>query len=385
MKFEAIQNIELADIFKHHWEKHNLRNKVNGHIHKVIGAIINCRTSKMGAHIEKCSNPECNHEVIAYNSCKDRHCPKCSISKKLKWIAERIYELLPTHYFHTTCTAPPMAHNLFLINQRICYDIFFKATSFAINALSRDPRLLGAQLGFVGILHTWGQTLVYHPHIHYIITGGGLKNGKWIRLPWQHKFLFPAKAMSKIIRQQFVKLLIKAYDDGKLVFKGKIEYLKDRNNFDRFCKELGNQTWYSYTKPPFANALKVVEYMGRYTHRVAISNQRLISLKDGKVKFWYKDYKDDRKRKVMTLPVDTFIQRFLYHILPKGFRKIRHFGFLNTGFRANKIQLIREQISDKINSIVKQIENWFKEMDRYLNPRCPECKVGHLKFYLNSS
>lgn len=377
--------LEMADILNTYWDDFVKAHKVSSHQHKVVGAIRNCRTSRLGSHIEKCSNTHCDYEVIAYNSCRDRHCPKCSTSKKLKWVSERIKELLPIPYFHATFTMPPLLHTLCLFNQKIIYDLFFKATSFGLNAFSKDPKFLGAQLGFVGILHTWGKSLWYHPHIHYIVTGGGLRGEKWIQLPYQYKFLFPAKALSRTIRARFVKLLQKAYAEGKLIFPGALSKISGAVSFKKFCNKLGNQSWYCHVKKPFSGPEKVLEYMGRYTHRVAISNRRLISMNNDQVTFRVKDYKQKGKEKVVTLSFDTFIQRFLWHILPSGFRKIRHFGFLNTGFRSKKIRMIREYFKSLAQSIEDYVEAWFFRMEVYLNHRCPKCHEGKLIFYMDSS
>ena len=375
----------MADILNTYWCDFIKTHKVGRHHHKVVGAIRNCRTSRLGSHTEKCSNAHCDYEVIAYNSCRDRHCPKCSISKKLKWVSARINELLPIPYFHATCTMPPILHPLCLFNQAVIYDLFFKSTSYALNSFSKDPKYLGAQLGFVGILHTWGKSLWYHPHIHYIVSGGGLSGDRWIGLPYQYEFLFPVKALSRTIRSRFVKLLEKSYDSGELVFPGELSDLSSPLSFKRFCNKLGNETWYCHVKKPFTGPEKVLAYMGRYTYRVAISNSRLISMNDGRVTFRIKDYKEDGKEKVVSLAADTFIQRFLWHILPSGFRKIRHFGFFNTGFRSEKIQMIREYFVSLASSIEEHIERWFERIDAYINHLCPKCHEGRLIYYINNS
>ena len=282
---------------------------------------------------------------------------------------------------------PPLLHRLCLFNQAVIYDIFFKATSYALNAFSKDPKFLGAQLGFVGILHTWGKSLWYHPHIHYIVTGGGLSwddRSRWIQLPYQNEFLFPVTALSMTIRERFIKLLRKAYKQGKLVFPGKLSSLSSPTSFYAFCGKLGNQSWVCHVKPPFSGPEKVLEYIGRYTHRVAISNSRLIGIKDNRVIFKTKDYKDEGRVKVTSLPVETFIRRFTWHILPRGFRKIRHFGFFNTGFRKAKIQMIRELLEEIAGTVEDKIQEWFDRMEPFLNHLCPKCHTGKLIFYNTS-
>lgn len=377
---------EMADILRQYWSRFAKTHKVTYHHFKVIYLIINCRTKILGGHIEKCSNHVCDYVKNAFNSCRDRHCPKCSISKKIKWVSDRIKELLPIPYYHFTSTLPPILHRLCLLNQAVIYDLFFKSTSYALNAFSKDPKFLGAQLGFVGILHTWGKSLCLHPHIHYIITGGGLSwdKSEWIPLPYQKKFLFPAKAVSMTIRGKFVKLLKKAYAQGDLVFPGKLQAISLPSSFYAFCNQVGNQAWYCHSKRPFSGPEKVLEYIGRYTHRVAISNSRLIGIKDGRVIFKLKDYKDEGIIKVSSLPVETFIRRFTWHILPRGFRKIRHFGFLNTGFRKEKIRLIRRLLEETAGTVEDKIRVWLDRMEPYLNPICPKCHTGTLVYYNTS-
>jgi hypothetical protein len=386
---ETIQNsppFEMADILRQYWDCFAETHKVNYHHFKVIRAIMNCRTKILGGHIEKCTSHHCDYETNAYNSCRDRHCPKCSSSKRIKWVSDRIKELLPIPYYHFTCTLPPILHRLCLLNQAVIYDLFFKATSYALNAFSKDPKFLGAQIGFVGILHTWGKSLCLHPHIHYVITGGGLSRDKseWIRLPYQNKFLFPAKAVSMTIRGKFVKLLKKAYAQGDLVFPGKLEAISSPSSFYAFCNQVGNQAWYCHSKRPFSGPEKVLEYIGRYTHRVAISNSKLINISNNRVIFKITDYKDKSRIKVTSLPVETFIRRFTWHILPHGFRKIRHFGFLNSGYRAEKIRLIRKLLEEIAGTVEDKISEWLHCMEPYLNHLCPKCHTGKLVFYNTS-
>jgi len=385
MNYRDVENIELSDILRTYWFSYCQKNRVSVYVNQVINSICNCRTSNMGSHIEKCNNPDCDHYVIAHNSCRNRHCTKCLMSKQLKWVALRLKEMLPIPYYHVVFTQPDILHALSLMNARVIYDLFFKATSYALNKLSRDSRFLGAQLGFVGILHTWGQTLNYHPHIHYIVTGGGLVGEKWIHLPYQHKFLFPVKSLSKLVRHRFLKLLKQAYSEGSLRFPGQISYLSNPKHFESYCKSLGRLSWYCYVKHPFSHGLRVLEYLGRYTHRVAISNRRILSMDGGIIRFRYRDYRDDDKIKEMCLPYEIFIRRLLYHILPKGFRKIRHFGFFNTGFRSEKIKMIRKSLSLKVQEIEDEIEEWFDRMSCYMNHLCPVCHTGQIVFIYDSS
>jgi len=384
--FEERSKFELADIFRRFWIGFTQTHLVTKHHFRIINHIINCRTSNLGFHVEKCSSKDCDYEMIAYNSCRDRQCPKCQGSKRLRWVADRMKELLPIPYYHISCTMPPIAHRLCLFNQALIYDLFFKATSYALNAFSKDPKFLGAQLGFVGVLHTWGKALAYHPHIHYIVTGGGLlSDGTWKRLPYQHQFIFPVRALSRTIRGRFIKLLKKAYSEGKISFPGKLNGISSPVAFQKYCNKLGNQAWYCHAKKPFAGPQRVLEYIGRYTHRVAIANSRLIGIQDERVIFRIKDYKDEGKIKVTSLPVYTFIRRFLWHILPRGFRKIRHFGFLNTGSRSEKINLIRELLEGVASSIDDTIQDWLERMSPYINRLCPKCQKAPLEFIYDTS
>ncbi len=377
---------ELADIFRGFWIGFTQTHLVTRHHFRIVNHIINCRTSRMGFHLEKCSSKDCDYETIAYDSCRDRQCPKCQGSKRLRWVADRMKELLPIPYYHFVSTMPPMNHRLCLFNQALIYDLFFKATSYALNAFSKDPKFLGAQLGFVGVLHTWGKSLAYHPHIHYIVTGGGLlRDGTWKQLPYQHKFIFPVKALSRTIRGRFIKLLKQAYSEGKLSFPGKLNSISSPHAFQKYCNKLGNQSWYCYAKKPFSGPQSVLEYIGRYTHRVAISNNRLIGIENGQVIFKEKDYKDEGKIKVTSLPVYTFIRRFLWHVLPPGFRKIRHFGFLKSGSRSEKIEMIRTFLEDVAASIDDVINTWLDKMSPFINNLCPKCQKASLEFIYDTS
>lgn len=379
--------LELADIFRDHWDEFKNTTKLTKQQKKSAFAIMHCRTANMGYHKEKCNNDSCDYEVIAHNSCRDRNCNKCESNKRLKWVTDRLKELLPIFYYHVVCTMPPRLHRLCLYNQAVIYDLFFKATSYTLNAFSRDTKFLGAQLGFPGVLHTWGQKLNYHPHIHYIVTGGGLAWDKssWKRLPYTDKFLFPVTAMSETIRDTFTQLLQQAYSEGRLEFPGKLMSISSAYDFDRFCDRLGQDAWYCYAKPPFSGPQKVMEYLGRYTHRVAISNRRLIKVEGGRVYFEWRDYKDEGRIKVTSLPVFTFMQRFLLHVVPSGFRKIRYYGFLSTVWRKEKLEIVRELLDHFTEDVKQAIQQWLDKIDRYINHMCPKCGSGQLVFYYDTS
>jgi hypothetical protein len=383
---------ELADIFSRYWSKYKETHKTSPEQNKVVTAIQRCRTSKLGGHIEVCTNKECDYTTHAYNSCRNRNCPKCQGPKQLEWVRQRLLELLPIPYFHHVFTLPHILNPLALCNKEIIYDLFFKSCSYTLKAFSRDPKFLNAQLGFIGIIHTWGQQLPYHIHIHFIITGGGIAydNSRFIRLPYQEKFMFPSEAMSRMIRGRFEKLLQKAYDEGKLRFPGELAEIKSPDAFKRFRKKVGQQAWYNYTKEPFAGPEQVVKYISRYTHRVAISNHRLLGIDKGQVTFRYKDYQDKDKHgipktKELTLSAESFIQRFLWHIVPSGFKKIRHYGFLSPGCRKEKLPFARsllEVLSEHTILCIKGVKEWLDQFGPFLDRICPKCKTGTLVYEL---
>ncbi len=301
----------------------------------------------------------------------------------MEWLKERLAELLPLPYYHVVFTLPHILNDLVLCNKQVLYDHFFTATSRALNQFAHDPKFLGAQLGFMGILHTWGQTLSYHVHIHYIVVGGGLDtiNNRFIRLPYQKKFLFPSKALSRTVRGQFVELLKSAYDAGKLQFPGKLSALSSKASFDRLCRQVGNEAWVNYVKKPFSGPGNVLEYIGRYTHRVAIANQRILNVSDDAVAFRYKDYRDKNRIKTMALNPEHFIQRFLWHILPPGFRKIRYYGFMGYAVRSKRLDQIRALLQELLEESIKAnhtIHEWLERYADFLERRCPQCKTGIL-------
>lgn len=373
---------EIADVLKRYILGYLVLHKITIQQNKVISALIKCRTKALGGHIEKCSNPDCDYETNAYNSCRDRHCPKCNGSKNIKWVSDRLKEVLPTPYFHVVFTMPHILRNLALFNQAVIYDLFFKATSYTLHKFSKDKRYLGARMGFLGLLHTWGQTLSYHAHIHYIITGGGLlpDKSKWIRLPYKKKFLFPVKAMSKVVRGRFLKLLKEAYREGKLEFPGELEKIKCSYDFNIFCSRLYDQNWYIYSKRPFCGPSAVLRYFSRYTHRIAISNDRLVDIEGGKITFRYRDYKDDGKIKLMTLSADEFLSRYTKHILPFRFNKVRYYGILNPRLRVELLPLVRELLKKAGDLIDHKVYDYIEKFSHILDHLCPVCKTGKLIF-----
>jgi hypothetical protein len=299
----------------------------------------------------------------------------------MHWVNERVAELLPIPYYHSIITMPHSLNTLALYNKRVVYDIFFKVSAHTLTTFARDPKFLGAKIGFIGILHTWGQPMSQHVHLHFIVPGGGLSNDgtRWVGLPYRKDFLFPVQAVSRHLRKRFAALLQKAYDQGKLVFPDELAPLARPENFKRFLNKVAWENWNSHIKPPFAGPEVMVKYLGRYTHRVAISNHRILDIEGGKVTFRYKKYKDNKVfKRIMTLKATEFIRRFLLHILPRGFKRIRHYGFLAAGCRTEALGLaikllgaLRETLQEAKDSC----EDLMAELDRRT---CPVCKLGSL-------
>lgn len=333
--------LEVADIFRRHGEA--FRQAHAGHLgrdeRRVMGAIAACRTAVLGGHIEQCD--DCGGTRIAYNSCRNRHCPKCQGAARLQWLADRQAELLPVPYFHVVFTLPAPAGAIAFQNKAAVYAILFRAAAEALTTIAADPKHLGAQIGVTAVLHTWGQTLQHHPHIHCVVPGGGpsFDGRRWIAC--RPSFFLPVRVLSRLFRRLFLQGLRDAFDAGKLRFFGSLASLAQPTAFAAELDQLKHIEWVVYAKPPFGGPQQVLAYLGRYTHRVAIANSRLLSLSDGKVCFTWKDYRHDSKTKVMTLDADEFIRRFLLHILPNGFHRIRYYGFLANGGRGDNVALCR--------------------------------------------
>jgi hypothetical protein len=347
---------------------------------RVLRDIRQCRTAALGGHLEQCD--QCGHNRIAYNSCRNRHCPKCQAAARAEWLEERAAELLDVEYFHVVFTLPDQLSSLALQNKRVIYGLLFKAASETLLEIAADPRHLGAQIGFLAVLHTWGQTLQHHPHLHCVVPGGGLSadHSKWMAC--RQGFFLPVKVLSRLFRRKFVSYLREASDDGKLVCAGELSHLAHKSRFDSLLDELGRMEWVVYAKPPFGGPQQVLKYLARYTHRVAISNHRLLSLADGRVSFSYKDYAVGNVTKTMTLEVNEFTRRFLLHVLPRGFVRIRHYGFLANRCRQRKLELCRRLIGQSGGStspIVQEDEGRDEDQAAASEPtRCPMCRQGRM-------
>jgi hypothetical protein len=291
---------------------------------KVMDAIVRCRTAALGGHRDRCSG--CGHQAISYNSCRNRHCPKCQGNARARWLAARSAELLPVPYFHIVFTLPHELSALMLQNKRLLYDLLFRASAATLLEVARDPKHLGADIGLLSVLHTWGQNLQHHPHVHCVVPAGGLAldGSRWVAA--SRKFFLPVRVLSRVFRGKFTAALKQLLREGKLQFHGSLEELADPERFRKFLRQLFSREWVVYAKPPFGGAEHVLNYLARSTHRVAISNHRLVSFKEDRISFRWKDYAADSKQKVMTVSTDEFLRRFLIHVLPKGLVRIRHFG-----------------------------------------------------------
>jgi len=367
---------EIADIFNEYGQNYIKKYSLSPEQLKVISAITSCRTSKLGGHTDVCE--DCGHLRISYNSCRNRHCPKCQGLRKVKWIEDRKKDLLPIQYYHIVFTIPNILNDLVLRNKKEMYSLLFKASSETLKELAADPKYLGVNIGFISILHTWGQNLMDHPHIHCIVTEGGLslKNKEW--LSSKKNFFLPVKVISSLFRGKFLDYLKQKYRDNKLLFPGKIQYLQKESNFQELVDTLYDKDWVVFSKPSLANPEAVIEYLGRYTNKVAISNHRIIKMEDGKVTFKYKDYSDDGKNKYMTLDVFEFIRRFLLHVLPKRFVRIRYYGLLCNRYRKQNIVFCRYLLKVFVNNVDNSPdkESWQDILFRLTGKDlsiCPEC------------
>jgi hypothetical protein len=333
--------LEVADILRRHGEVYRERNA--GHLSrdqlKVMGAVRSCRTAALGGHVERCG--DCGHSRIAYNSCRNRHCPKCQAGAAQEWLDARQADLLPVEYFHIVFTLPAPIRSIAYQNKAAVYAILFEAAAGTLRTIAADKKHLGAQIGMMMVLHTWGQTLTHHPHVHCIVPGGGLSAGgtRWISC--KPGYFLPERVLSRLFRRLFLTKLKAAHQAGTLRFSGDLERLAEPNAFLVLLAPLQRAEWVVYAKRPFAGPGQVLAYLSRYTHRVAISNRRLLALENGRVCFAWKDYTQSAALKRMTLDVHEFIRRFLLHVLPGGFQRIRHYGFLANGHRKAKVALIR--------------------------------------------
>jgi Putative transposase/Transposase zinc-binding domain len=344
-------------------------------------AIEVCRTAALGGHKDQCDH--CGHVEISYNSCRNRHCPKCQTLRKEKWIEARSEDLLPIQYFHVVFTIPSELNPLVSMNRKVIYDLLFRSVSETLTELAHDPKYLGAGIGGISILHTWGQNLMDHPHLHCIVTGGGLSSdkGRWVSC--RKGFFIPVRVLSALFKGKFLDLLKRCFESDDLVFPDRIRHLKPTEDFERFRSQLYYKNWVVYCKPPFDGVKGVLQYLGRYTHRIAINNHRILNMHNGDVSFLWRDYADHNRQKTMTLKADEFIRRFLLHVLPPRYVRIRHFGLLANRKRKKTITLCR-QILEDAQTLTQQNgrkETWQEQLFRICGldvTLCPVCQKGRM-------
>ena len=371
--------LEVADVVRGYGAEYVRTHKLPRRHLRALHDIASCRTAMLGGHVDRCE--ECGYERISYNSCRNRHCPKCGSLAKEKWLQARKSELLPVSYFHIVFTLPDDLNRLTLINQRVMYTLLFQAAGETLLKLGRDKKHLGAEVGVIMVLHTWGQNLMDHPHVHCIVTGGGLSEDgtRWIGS--RENFFIHVRVLSRVFRGKFLEQLKKVYQGGVLKCIGGAKELKDRVNFQRLFDDLYGKEWVVYAKRPFGGPAQVLSYLGRYTHKVAISNHRLVGMADGKVSFRWRDYRDHDREKVMTLETSEFLRRFLLHILPDGMCKIRYYGLLSNRKRKERLEICRRILDMPIPKVREETPTWqemlleLKGIDVLL---CPNCHKGRM-------
>jgi hypothetical protein len=388
------KQITIADILYQYGDSYITRNNIRGQQKGLIHLLSACHTSLMGSHFEKCDN--CNYLGKAYNSCRNRHCPSCQQKDKLKWLDKRMQELLPTGYYHLVFTIPHELNPLCLKNKKVMYDILFNAASQTLLELSRDIKHLGADIGLITILHTWGQNMMEHPHLHCIMPSGGLSFDKehWVHTRKKNDFFIYYKVLSEEFRGKFLYLLKQAYSNGKLEFKGSLAPLGGKARFTCLTDTLYKKEWVVNIQKPLGKPEKILEYLSRYVFRIAITDRRIIEVKDGKVLFSWKDYRTGLFRR-MRLDTDEFIRRFLLHVLPQGFFKVRYYGIFSSRMRRQNVELARKLLIQEHDEIKQEAREdgkltWEKQdtvwnellqiIMNYRKPNCPHCHMGRLHF-----
>ena len=340
-------------------------------------AIESCRTAALGGHVERCG--DCGHQRVSYNSCRNRNCPKCQGLARAQWLQDRQAELLDVPYFHVVFTVPAQIEVIAFQNQTVVYDILFRAAAETLRIIAADPKHLGAEIGFLGVLHTWGQNLLHHPHIHFLVPGGGIAPGGQSWIACRPGFFLPVQVLSRMFRGLFLRDLEKAFAAGELNFFSAHRHLYEPAAIRRYLTPVWNADWVVYAKRPFAGPAQLLDYVGRYTHRVAISNNRLVSMDDSKVCFRWKDYRDDNRRKTMTLEAEEFIRRFLIHVLADGFHRIRYFGFLGNCHRERKLARCRELLAMAPGGSAVDPADYrdrFEALTGRSLRECPHCHTG---------
>jgi len=375
--------LEVADIFRQagpaYREQH--ADALSRGQRCVMSAIERCRTAALGGHVEQCDS--CAHQRIAFNSCRNRHCPKCQSLARAQWLEDRQADLITVDYFHVVFTLPEAIAAIAYQNKAVVYEILFQATAQTLRTIAADPKHLGAQIGFIAILHTWGQNLLHHPHLHCVVPGGGLSadGERWISC--RPGFFLPVRVLSRLFRRLFLAQLQGAFEAGCLRFFNALEPLQAPGAFARYLAPARQAEWVVYAKPPLGGPQQVLEYLGRYTHRVAISNNRLLDFSDGKVSFRWKDYRHESRQKVMRLDAQEFMRRFLLHVLPGGFQRIRHYGLLANRHRALKLARCRQLLAQpapaaKLHDAPLDYRDHYERLTGKSLRACPKCAHGHM-------
>ena len=365
--------LDVAEVFRRYQDAYLATYAASQEQRRVLDDLVACRTAALGGHLRCCR--DCGHEQIAYNSCRNRHCPKCQRQKQAAWFEAQRAELLEVPYYHIVFTLPQGLGPLALQNKRLLYGLLFRAASETLLTLARDEKHLGAKIGFTAVLHTWSETLLHHPHLHCVVPAGGLSldEDRWIAA--REQFFLPVRVLSRLFRGKYLAYLRQAYQAGRLVLAGRLKDLACSKAWAALLEPLRKIDWVVYAKAPFGSAEQVLGYLARYTHRVAISNRRLLSLKDGQVAFAYKDYRRGRRKRVMRLEAVEFMRRFLLHVLPKGFVRSRHYGFLSNRCRRAKLRLCRRLLG----AVVEPAPEPASAPDALLSEDhalCPACRKG---------
>jgi hypothetical protein len=369
--------LEVAHVFRQYGgayrEKHGA--SMSTVQRRVMTAIEVCRTSALGGQIEQCD--QCGHQRICYRSCRNRHCPKCQSLARLEWIQCRQAELLDCEYFHVVFTMPEEIAAIAYQNKEVLYRILFRATAETLRNIAADPKHLGAEIGFFAVLHSWGSNLLHHPHLHCVVPGGGLSSdgNRWV--PCKKGFFLPVRVLSARFRRLFLEYLHDAFDGGKLQFFNALAYLQDGRQFARYLAPLRKMKWVVYAKRPFAGPQQVLDYVGRYTHRVAISNNRLLDIETGQVRFQWKDYREKGRQKTMTLSAEEFIRRFLLHALPDGFQRIRYYGFFGNRHRQEKLARCRQLLGMEPNAAPPAAQDYRDQHEELTGISLRECPICH--------
>jgi hypothetical protein len=376
--------LEVADVFRRYGEVYREKHgaSMSTAQRRAMTAIELCRTAALGGHLERCD--ECDHERNCFNSCRDRHCPKCQSMARAQWIEDRQSELLEVPYFHVVFTVPEEIAAIAYQNKKVVYGILFRATAETLTTIAADPKHPGAQIGLFAVLHSWGQNLLFHPHLHCVVPGGGPSpdGQRWVSC--RPDFFLPVRVLSRLFRRLFLESLQKAFDSGKLNFFAALEPLRERGVFAQLVARAKSSEWVVYAKRPFAGPQQVLDYVGRYTHRVAISNNRLLDIENDRVRFQWKDYRTGDQVKTMTLSADEFTRRFLLHVLPNGFQRIRYYGFLGNRYRHEKLDRCRRLLGMAVpdSKLVSLPDQDYRDRYEMLTGsslrKCPQCQHGHM-------